>query len=71
MSKPKPPCTKECEFRTPYCHNPEVCKDWKIYTEAYEAWRTEVNKARKAYEDYDLSRSPKTRWDSPAVRRKK
>ena len=34
MALVKPPCTRNCPRRTRYCHNPDVCPDWKRYLAA-------------------------------------
>lgn len=46
MSKPMPPCTKECEGRAPGCAT--SCKKWAAYEEARNAYYDERVKLRNA-----------------------
>lgn len=56
MSKPKPPCTRECPRRSFDCHNREVCPDWGRYEDELAAWNAMVFSEKQKVADLRVAR---------------
>lgn len=53
MSRPVPPCGKSCPRRSPVCHNPETCMEWRTYQEQLQTYHAAIKSAKRAQTDYD------------------
>ena len=56
VSKPKPPCTRECPRRSMVCHDREICPDWGRYQDELSAWKLMVYSAKQKEDDLLVAR---------------
>lgn len=51
MSKPQPPCSRDCPRRSLVCHDPDICPEWGKYQDDLAAFHRARNDALKEMAD--------------------